>query len=159
MIRTERRMRICITLICMMLAFIWGNSMLPGAISQKISDWVEAVLRGVCSEEMEAFLSTWLWSGDPLVSGGGWLRKLAHFLEFGSLGMCFGWLFGMLKKKSAWPLLCGVLAACIDESIQLITPDRGPSIRDVGIDSCGVITGIALIYLGHALLRKRKQSD
>ena len=64
----------------------------------------------------------------------------------------------MLKKKPVLPLLCGVLAACIDESIQLITPDRGPSIRDVGIDSCGVITGIALLHLGYALFKKKKNN-
>lgn len=44
MLRTEKRMRICITLLIMNLAFIWGNSLLPGEVSGAVSDWVKDAL-------------------------------------------------------------------------------------------------------------------
>lgn len=156
MIQTRRRMRICNTLLVMNLAFIWGNSLMPGSVSQAISDWVERFLWAICSEEMEAVIAGWFQSGIPGVPGGGWLRKLAHFLEFGSLGMCLAWLFGMVKKPGTLPVFCGIAAAFIDEGIQMFTPDRAPSIRDVGIDSCGVIAGIMLLQIGHVLMKKKR---
>ena len=156
MIRTEGRMRLCLTLILLILVFIWGNSMLPGEISQKISDTVEALLRSVCSEGLQTWLDDWFLNDIPNPSGGGWLRKAAHFTEFAGLGLCLAWLFGMLKRPVCRSAVWGFLAACIDEGIQMFTPDRAPSFRDVGIDSCGVLAGIGLLLLGHAVMKKRK---
>jgi len=145
MIRTDKRMKLCTALLILNLAFIWGNSLLPGEVSGAFSDWVKRVL--------EALLP----GGAAGPAGGGLLRKAAHFTEFTALGMCLGWLFGMLRKRAAWPLVCGVLAACADETIQRFVPGRGPSIRDVGIDSCGVAVGMGLLYLGHSYYMGRKR--
>jgi len=145
-IRTDKRMRLCKVLLICNLAFIWGNSLLPGQVSGAISDEVKAIL--------EALIP----GGGPDASGSGLLRKAAHFTEFTCLGMCLGWLFGMLGKKKTWPLLWGVGAACVDETIQRFVPERGPSIKDVGIDSCGVITGIFLLYLGYAYNKKKRSA-
>lgn len=143
MIRTEKRLRLCAALLVMNLAFIWGNSLLPGEISGAISDWVKNLL-------------AMLFPGDgPVSSGGGLIRKLAHFTEFAALGSLLAWLFGMLKKRGYWPLACGVAAACVDETIQRFVPDRGPSIKDVGIDSCGVLVGMLLLYLGHTYWKRK----
>ena len=38
-------------------------------------------------------------------------------------------------------------AACIDESIQLLTPERGPSLVDVWIDTFGVVMGIIMLFV------------
>ena len=46
--------------------------------------------------------------------------------------------------------------AVLDETIQCFVPDRGSSIRDVLLDSGGVLTGMLLLYLGHTILKKRK---
>lgn len=140
MVRTKTRMRLCTALLLCSLAFIWGNSLLPGAVSGAISDGVkqllEAILPGTGGESTDGFL----------------VRKLAHFTEFAVLGACLGWLFSMLQRGLFQPLLWGVTAACIDETIQMFVPDRGPAIRDVLIDSSGVLAGILLLHLGHALL-------
>ena len=89
------------------------------------------------------------------------LRKAAHFSEFAALGMSLAWLFGMLSKQRllslALPLLSGAGAAAIDETIQLFSPNRGPSIRDVGIDTAGVIRGIAVLTLLHCLYKRMKK--
>ena len=144
MIRTDKRMGLCWLLLICNLAFIWGNSLLPAELSQAFSDWVKTFLVGLAT-------------GEPsLGDGSGMLRKLAHFAEFTALGMVLSWLFGMLRKKKHWPLVCGVAAACVDETIQLFVPDRGPGLKDVLLDSCGVLTGMMLLYLGHTILSKKQ---
>ena len=144
MIRTEKRLRLCILLLILILAFIWGNSLLPGRVSGALSDWVKDML-------------SMLFPGDkPASTGGGLLRKIAHLSEFTALGMCLCWLTGMLKKHPLLALLSGMAAACVDETIQRFVPDRGPSILDVGIDTCGVILGILILLTGHAIMRKQK---
>ena len=93
----------------------------------------------------QMLLGGWFLGG----GGGGLLRKLAHFTEFTCLGLCLCWLFRMVRSKTSehWllPLLCGFLAACIDETIQIFVPLRGPAIKDVGIDTSGVLLGIVII--------------
>lgn len=141
--RTDKRLRLCITLLVCNLIFIWGNSLLPGEVSGAFSDWVKSILAR-------------LFSGDPNApAGGGLLRKVAHFTEFAALGMCLAWLHGMLQKGKLLPFLWGVLAASVDETIQRFVPDRGPSIRDVCIDSAGVLTGIVLLWFGYHFFKKR----
>ena len=142
MIRTDKRMRICVCLLCMLLIFIWGNSLLPGEISQAFSDWVKAILfpgRG----------------GNGLRQGSGLLRKVAHFTEFTALGVLLSWLFGMLKKGKLHPILCGMAAACVDETIQFFVPGRSPGWKDVAIDTAGVLTGLVLLLIGHTLTKKK----
>ena len=142
MIRTEKRLRICWTLLILNLCFIWGNSLLPGAVSGSLSDWVKELLHSI------------LPGGHSGGVGGGLLRKIAHFTEFALLGGLLAWLFGMLKRHPGLALACGFGAACVDETIQRFVPDRGPSLRDVGIDTCGCIVGIAVLLTGHFIRRK-----
>lgn len=134
MIRTDKRMRLCVALLAAILIFIWGNSLLPGEISGAFSRWVGQLL-GL--------------SGTG--TGGGRLRKFAHFAEFCALGMCLRWLFGMLLQSKLRPFLlplaAGFLVACIDETIQMFVPGRGPGIKDVGIDTAGVAVGIVFITI------------
>lgn len=145
MIRSDKRIRLCAALLAMNLVFIWGNSLLPGEVSGAFSDWVKEVL---------AMLLPGMEAGRQ---GTGLLRKIAHFTEFCTLGMCLGWLAGMLARPQCWALAGGVLAACIDETIQVFVPDRGPSLFDVGIDSCGVLTGIALLQIGYSIVKQKNK--
>lgn len=151
MIHTNKRLYICITLLIANLCFIWGNSLLPGHISAAFSDWVRHVV-GI------------LFPGTAAIPGGsGLLRKLAHFTEFACLGVCLRWLFGMLRSKPwehwLFPLGTGVVTACIDETIQIFVPDRGPGIRDVCIDSLGVMLGITLLSLIHIFKNKKNHLE
>ena len=43
-----------------------------------------------------------------------------------------------------------------DEIIQCFIPDRGPSIKDVLIDTSGVALGIGVLLAGYAIYQKRK---
>ena len=141
--RTEKRLRLCVTLLICNLVFIWGNSLLPGEISGAFSDWVKSLLAHV------------LPVGPDDGSGGGLLRKVAHFTEFAALGMCLSWLHGMLQKGKCNAFFWGVAAAAVDETIQRFVPDRGPSIRDVCIDSAGVLTGMILLWTGYHYFKKK----
>ena len=141
--RTDKRLRLCTALLICNLVFIWGNSLLPGEISGAFSDWVKSILAQL------------LPMGPDDGSGGGLLRKVAHFTEFTALAMLLAWLHGMLGKAPWQPFLWGVLAAAADETIQCFVPDRGPGIKDVCIDSAGVLTGIILLWTGYHFVKKR----
>ena len=144
MIRSDKRLRICLALIILNLCFIWGNSLLPGEMSGALSDWVKDLLsRLIPGDEMPS-------------SGGGLLRKIAHFTEFAALGLLLSRFFGLLKKHRGLAFLCGGLTACIDETIQIFVPDRGPGILDVGIDICGVLAGMMLLQIGNELWKKKQ---
>lgn len=142
MVRTKKRLWICSLLLIVNLSFIWGNSLLPGEISAAISKGLRAIL--------ELFFAGGEGGGE-VQSGDGFLRKLAHFGEFACLGVLLRWLFGMLLTKKwqyyMWPLIAGVAVACVDETIQMFVPDRGPGIKDVGIDTLGLALGICIISL------------
>ena len=141
--RTDKRLRLCTALLICNLVFIWGNSLLPGEISGAFSDWVKSLLAQL------------LPMGPDDGSGGGLLRKVAHFTDFTALGMLLAWLHGMLQKGKLQPFLWGILAASVDETIQCFVPDRGPGIKDVCIDSAGVLTGIILLWTGYHFVKKR----
>lgn len=146
--KMNRQIWICSVLILLNLSFIWGNSLLPGSDSSEISNRLL------------------LWIVDTLgawIPGGEFgLRKLAHFSEFACLGLLLTWLFTILDQKSfhrfTLPLLCGSMAALMDETIQVLVPERGPSVIDVWIDTAGVTTGILFLLLAYRLCRRRTQS-
>ena len=146
--RTSFRLRLCAALLAMNLLFIWGNSLLPGEVSGAFSDWVKSVLSRIFA------------GSEDDVSGGGLLRKLAHFSEFALLGACFCWLYAMLMTTQPRQLLfasiSGILAACVDETIQRFVPLRNGCLTDVGIDTAGVFTGIVLFSIVY-LINKHKQ--
>lgn len=127
----------CTVLIFLNLAFIWGNSLLPGSESSELSGGVVVWLEEVVGHSL---------SGSEYL-----IRKLAHFSEFAGLGLWLAWLFGLLKQRGfhrfTMPLLFGSLAALTDETLQVLTPERGPSVVDVWIDTAGVATGILVVLL------------
>lgn len=151
MIRTNKRMLWCCTLLALNVLFIWGNSLLAQEVSAAFSKLVGTVLE-------------WLLGRPGDISQGqgqGTLRKIAHFTEFMSLGVLAGWLAGMVcqrKWRKVWlPVLSCLLVACADETIQLFVPGRGPGVTDVLIDLGGAVVGICLVWLCARLHRKRKE--
>ena len=131
------------------LLFIWGNSLLPGHISAAISRFVGQVLSIFFSGNGE----------EPAPAGEGVLRKIAHILEFCSLGFLLSALLYLLKKPYALSLPLGALAGAVDECLQLLVPERGPHIRDVGIDTLGVIAGLGIFALAIALRKRKTQTS
>ena len=152
--KTHGRMTACCGLLIFLLAFIWGNSLLPGHISGALSDWVKQMLQRLLPFLFE--------SGSGSASGG-LLRKVAHFTEFAALGACFCWLYAMLMTKQTQQLLyaaiSGVLTACVDETIQRFVPLRHGCLTDVGIDTAGVITGIVLFMIPYLINKKQQHLE
>lgn len=142
MISRDKRLRICLILLVLNLCFIWGNSLLSAERSQAFSDFVLELLPG----QAEGAAGS---AGES-----GTLRKIAHFTEFTALGLLLSWLSALLRKKKWLPLFGGALAACIDETIQIFVPGRGPGLLDVGIDICGAATGMLLLQIGYLILRR-----
>lgn len=148
MIRSQKRIRLCTVLLVLNLAVIWGNSLLPGTTSGQVSGSVlEPIVELLhLPEETVGVLHTVI-------------RKLAHFTEFACLGVLLTWYRGMCDGKcsSFLPVLLGMAAATVDESIQLFIPGRGPSLVDVWLDTFGAATGMMLLRWAHHK-KEHKQS-
>ena len=119
------------------LAFIWGNSLLPGDVSGEIS--------GGLFEYVEEMFAVFGSAGEYI------LRKLGHFSEFALLGFLLAGLVRCypLRRQDGFvlPLLGGLLTACVDETIQIFAAGRVSSLTDVWIDTAGVCTGLLLMQL------------
>ena len=126
------------------LALIWGNSLLPGASSEAVSGGVLAFLG-----QFLPFLLT--------EAGHTFLRKAAHFSEFAMLGLLYGGRHRLVKGETpAHLMLFGLTVACIDETIQIFTPERASSLIDVWIDASGFALGLVVIYTAYTIYNKIK---
>lgn len=138
-------LKCALTAVVLLLCFIWGNSLLSGAESGKISGGLLNWLR-----ETFPFLA-------PMREVV--LRKLGHLSEFAALGFCLSWFFCRIGApgihRVTMPLLAGFIAANIDETIQYFRPGRGSSVIDVWIDMGGVCTGICLWLLLHKIIQQK----
>ena len=132
----QKKIRFWAIMIICNILFIWGNSLLPGSVSGAISKFVSYVVYQVIL-------------GWPASEGGGHglLRKVAHFTEFACLGVFTCRFLFWLKKPQVLALVGAFLVACCDETIQRFVPDRGPSFRDVLIDTSGAALGMILLFV------------
>lgn len=138
---------VCLALFTLL---IWGNSMRTATQSAQQSG---AVL---------AWLTPWLEAWGVNTQGFHTvLRKLAHFSEYGLLGVLWGcelWLgpHGQRLRGAGERLGLCMFTACLDETIQLFVPGRSGEIRDVWIDVAGALTGLlAACLMGYLIRQKR----
>lgn len=79
------------------------------------------------------------------------IRKTAHFTEYFVLAGTVAFPLYVYKIRGIFLPLTGgvfcVLFAFLDEYHQSFVAGRGPSLRDVGIDSCGVLCGILIAQI------------
>ena len=149
MIRREKRILICRCLLILNLAVIWGNSLLSGESSGQMSGGVMAFVMKLlripaeCSDLVHLLI-----------------RKLAHLTEFACLSALISWHLALVKERKVHQIVLAVLlamaAALVDETIQLYTPDRGPSLTDVWIDTLGAVLGMTALQMGYHLKKKNK---
>lgn len=139
----KKRIYIISGLILLTLCFIWGNSLDTNQESEAKSRLALSVVQPI----LEIFL------GEGNVTGH-LVRKLAHFTEFGVLGVWAIWLAVELKRHIAEVVLFGVIVALTDETIQIFSA-RGSQVQDVWLDFAGFICGvIAMGILLHYHYRK-----
>lgn len=77
------------------------------------------------------------------------LRKCAHFTEYLVLGvLVLATLYQMqVQHRGLVAIGLCVVAAAVDEGIQLFVPGRAGRISDILLDSLGAFTGILIGYL------------
>ena len=129
-----------------------------GAMSGQITRWVlNLVVPGFgdfSQEKQEAIRSAVSFA----------VRKLAHFSEYALLGFSLMLHIAQIEKKITvhfpwlWSWCVGTLYAASDEFHQGFVAGRGPSVRDVMIDSSGVIAG-TLLLLWIIRRRTRKKAS
>lgn len=128
-----------------------------GAMSGQITRWVlNLIVPGFgdfSAEKQEAIRSTVSFL----------VRKLAHFSEYALLGFSLMLHIAQIQKKIMvrlpwlWAWGVGTLYAASDEFHQSFVAGRGPSVRDVMIDSAGVIAGTwLLLWIVHRCARAQK---
>ena len=140
-------------LVLLILCFIWGQSMMPRAVSARESSFLMRLLKPLLDPNDRV-------DGETFHH---YLRKTAHFTEFAALGFCMsGFYWNLPWKKPALRLPASfgscVLAACIDETIQVFNPGRGPGVKDVLLDSCGAAFGILVFLLLRWIMIKKESA-
>lgn len=79
------------------------------------------------------------------------VRKMAHMAEYFLLAVSVSFPLYVYGVRGIWlPLLAGAICvgfACLDEYHQSFVAGRGPSKKDVAIDSIGAAAGVILMQI------------
>ena len=138
---SEKRKFFLILLLISVLAtvgFIFYNSTLPPTDSQEQSSAVWDIISGIIPPDSELFLFLKIY-----------LRKIAHFTEYGLLGIelaLIAFFFAKRKPTAALFSFFSALSVSVaDESIQVFS-GRGASVVDVWIDVGGFVFFFVLSF-------------
>lgn len=74
------------------------------------------------------------------------VRKMAHFTEYFILGLLVSNVISLINKKYYYAVIFGILYAISDEAHQIFVSGRVFQVRDILIDSLGLVCGIYLLY-------------
>ena len=151
---------ILLTITVLWLFFIFSNSADSGAESSSKSKAVQEIINrvigyfGIEGSVTEHFV-----------------RKSAHFIEFAILGvlitldmLVLNWIpfpisdFRQLPRFLV-PFIISFITAATDETLQNFSENRGPSFKDVLIDSSGALTGILLLILLLLIISQKKKDS
>lgn len=91
------------------------------------------------------------------------IRKTAHFTLYTIGGICIC-LFVLLNFKNTNKIylisyIIGTIYAIADELHQLYIPNRSGEIRDVIIDSFGILLGVVIVKFSRYIIHKFKECD
>ena len=141
--KRKSQVRLFLTLLLIAtVCFIWSNSMVSREGSASLSRRITAWLNGI---------------GIPVTHY--FVRKAAHFCEFGLLGcelmLLLGLGSGVRLQSLSNAAFAALLTAVTDETIQIFS-DRGSQVQDVELDFSGALTGILFVSL-LILIQKRKK--
>lgn len=92
---------------------------------------------------------------------GYFIRKLAHFVEFFTLGVFLMLTFEAFTNKIfsiiGFPMFLAIFIPVIDEYIQIYSDGRTSSVKDVLLDFFGAMIGIIIVSLCFVLNKKYKK--
>ncbi len=125
-----------------MVAFIWGHSLMPADMSSTESGIVSDILRFIFrlkDAEIDEYV-----------------RKFAHFFEYMIFGILITIDTAILLKCVFRPenIAAGLFVPLVDETIQLFTLGRSGSLLDVWLDFTGFITGVICSVIIYKIIKK-----
>ena len=135
--------------LCLIVFFIWDNSLQNGGSSDGFSlifaEWLAPIA------DKLGFYGN-IWALNRIV------RKLAHLTEFTILG---GVLYVVLRHYIEYGTVVktigvGIVIACLDEFIQLFSLGRSSQLSDVLIDTIGIIIGILVVKLAYYISHDKR---
>lgn len=135
--------------LCLIVFFIWDNSLQNGGTSDGFSlifaKWIAPIANklGFCGN---------IWALNRII------RKLAHLTEFTILG---GVLYVVLRRYIEYgtvvkTIVVGIVIASLDEFIQLFSLGRSSQLSDVLIDTVGIIIGISVVKLTYYISHDKR---
>ena len=131
--------------LCLIVFFIWDNSLQNGGNSDGFSlifaEWLTPV-----AHKLGFHGNIWV------------VRKLAHLTEFTILG---GILYVILRRYIEYGTVVktigvGIVIASLDEFIQLFSLGRSSQLSDVLIDTVGIIIGISVVKLTYYISHDKR---
>lgn len=146
--------------ICIMLVIIWMSAMFwfsnqqgtgSSSTSKKVSEIIVNIIdinKQYTDVEKEEIIEVI----EPII------RKLAHYMFYAIGGIlianCVYQFCDKEKSVIAISAVIGILYATSDEIHQLMVPGRSGNIKDVIIDSIGILTGIAFLLLVREIVKE-----
>ena len=144
----KARLYLYIVLTILLMGLIFFHSALPADLSQTESDFLSDFL-----------VRLFHWEPDTASFV---VRKAAHFLEYAILGILLTLIVNEVRGQNAirWvvvvlPWAIGTFYALTDEFHQLFVEGRSCELRDIAIDSAGVLLGVMIVLIVRCL-KKRK---
>ena len=135
--------------LCLIVFFIWDNSLQNGGNSDGFSlmfaEWFAPIANKL------GFYGN-IWALNRII------RKLAHLTEFTILG---GVLYVVLRRYIEYgtvvkTIVVGIVIASLDEFIQLFSLGRSSQLSDVLIDTVGIIIGISVVKLTYYISHDKR---
>ena len=135
--------------LCLIVFFIWDNSLQNGGTSDGFSlifaEWLAPIA------DKLGFYGN-IWALNRII------RKLAHLTEFTILG---GVLYVVLRRYIEYgtvvkTIVVGIVIASLDEFIQLFSLGRSSQLSDVLIDTIGIIIGISVVKLAYYISHDKR---
>ena len=134
----------------LLMMMIYQFSAQPADVSSQLSYKVSYKIVETADNIFETHLDYWQMD-NWAVRINGVTRKLAHMTEYFALAVAVSFPLYVYGVHGIWlMLLAGIICvgfAAGDEYHQSFVAGRGPSMRDVGIDSFGVFWGIILVRI------------
>ena len=156
---TPRQIAILIGIaaLVLILCFVYGNSMLSKQESAEVSSSVMDAMEGILRPIVEFVTGGPV--DDTLLHKV--VRKGAHFAEFAALSalltVLLHLIFGTWRTHAmGYVLFLSLLFGVLDEFLQSFT-GRGTSVRDVMLDLCGALWGIACAITVIEIFERRRR--
>ena len=108
--------------------------------------WLNSAVSMEDSAQMSGSLTAWLQEVLHLSISEHFLRKTAHFCEYGLLGLEYALRKPQSRQHFFNAASAGLMTAVADESIQIVS-GRGDQVSDILLDFSGFLTGLFLMSL------------